>query len=400
MLAGVVLWAGCASAVTGRPGNVTGSDAYVAGLAGTSTGGQVEHWVQYGTTTAYGSETPHSTTTIAKGETRDVYALITGLELSTTYHYRFCASDSEQASNPGCGADQAFTTPSVDCGGTVTTDVKLTAPMDCQDLPGGVGWTIGADGVDVNLGGYSFNGSPTALGIRNDGHDDVTIRNGSMRGWISTMSVSGDRNAIRGIDGFRIGLSGADNEIRRSGANFFIGGPRLVFADNEATAGFGSRSSPAVAGSGLDGARILRNEVQGGPFEPAIEISGSNMRILENEVVGSSEGGIVLLEGDGSVIRDNSVTNATAASGDAQPQFGDGIFVGPLATGTLLRGNYASSNAGDGIEVRSASTRLLENQADSNGDLGIEAVAGVTDLGGNRAFGNGNPLQCLNITCF
>jgi hypothetical protein len=397
-----VLWAGCASAVTGVPSNVTDSSALVGGLVGTSVGGQVEYWVEYGSTNAYGSETAHSTVTVAQGETRPVGAKIASLDLATTYHYRFCATDSEQGGAPGCGADRTVTTQSIDCGGTVTADVKLTGPLDCQNLIDG-GLTIGADGVDINLAGYSFNSFP-ALAIRNAGHDDVTIRNGTIFGGVSTtISVSdASRNVIRGIGTFRISIDGgADNEIRHSSGAFFVSSTqRFVLADSEAQAGFGSRSSPAIRLSGVDVARIVRNDVQGGPFEPGIEVNGSEIRILENDVRDASGGNIVLLDGDGNVIRDNVVLNGTETSGPGEAQAGDGIFVGPLATGTLLRANLADSNAGDGIDVDSASTRLRENGTDGNGDLGIEAVAGVTDLGGNTAFGNGNPAQCVNVTCF
>jgi Right handed beta helix region len=363
----------------------------------------VQFWVEYGATTAYGSETAPITLTMTAGETRSVSAEIEGLEPATTYHYRFCASDSQQGGTPGCGTDRRLTTQTFDCGETVTADVRLTAPMDCQNALGAGGWTIGADGVDINLSGYSFNGFPTAVGIRSEGFSDLTIRNGFMGGWFTTAIVGGgSRNRIVDVDGFRFSLGGGqDNEVRRTDGRFFLGATaNLVFADNVLQAGFGAQSAPALAGSGLDGAQIVRNRVRGGALEPGIEVSGSGMRILDNEVTGGSEGGIVVLGGDASVIRGNRVFDATDDSGDGAPQFGDGIFVGPLATGTLLRGNVAGGNAGDGIEVRNASTRLRENQADSNGDLGIEAVAGVTDLGGNRASANGNSLQCLNVTCF
>jgi parallel beta-helix repeat protein len=78
---------------------------------------------------------------------------------------------------------------------------------------------------------------------------------------------------------------------------------------------------------------------------------------------------------------------------------GDGIFVAAAASDTLVRANITFKNGDDGIDVRSASTRLLQNQASGNADFGIDAVGGVTDLGGNTAFGNGNPLQCRNVFC-
>jgi parallel beta-helix repeat protein len=396
------VWSGCASGVTGVSVNVHADRADVVGTIGTNTGGAVEHWVQYGPSTAYGSETEHKTTTLQENETRAVSFSITGLERATTYHYRLCARDSQQGGGPGCGADRTFTTQSVDCGEAISHDLKLTADLDCQNSLGGGGWTIGAHGVDINLNGYAFLGFPTALGLRNTGYDDLTLRNGRMGGWFATASISGaSRNSIRNLDGFRMAIGGGqDNEVRHSDVRLSVGdSANFVFADSTATAGFGSQSQPAITIE-ADGARVLYNEVQGSVLEPGILIRGSGNVVRGNEVQDASQGGISVESGENNVIRENVLLNSQDEPGEEDPPYaGDGIFVGPLAVGTLLRGNTASSNAGDGIDTRSASTRLRENRADSNGDLGIDAVPGVTDLGGNSAFGNGNPLQCRNVFC-
>jgi parallel beta-helix repeat protein len=78
---------------------------------------------------------------------------------------------------------------------------------------------------------------------------------------------------------------------------------------------------------------------------------------------------------------------------------GEGLRVDAVSRSTEIRGNVASGNADDGIQVDGPDARLADNRADGNGDLGIEAVPGVTDEGGNTASGNGNPLQCLNVAC-
>jgi parallel beta-helix repeat protein len=402
VVGGAAIWSGCASGVTGVAVNVHADSADVNGTIGTSTGGAVEHWVQYGPSTAYGSETEHKTTTLQKNETRGTFFSVTGLQRATTYHYRLCASDSQQGGGPGCGADRTFTTQSVDCGETITQDVRLTADLDCQSSLGSGGWTIGADGVDINLGGHAFIGFPTALGLRNTGYDDLTLRNGRMAGWFATAAIGdASRNSIRNLDGFRMSIGGGqDNEVRHSAVRLTVGGSaNFVLADSTAAAGFGSQSAPAIVIE-ADGARVLYNEVQGSVLEPGIVLRGSNNVVRGNEVQQASKGGIFVESGDHNVVRDNALLNSQDEPGEEDPPAaGDGIFVGPLAVATLLVGNTASSNAGDGIDSRSASTRLRDNRADFNGDLGIDAVPGVTDLGGNRAFGNGNALQCRNVFC-
>jgi hypothetical protein len=92
--------------------------------------------------------------------------------------------------------------------------------------------------------------------------------------------------------------------------------------------------------------------------------------------------------------RDNLVTNNVLSSKN-----GDGIYVDPTATGTILRRNLTAGSGNDGIQVQAAGTTITRNTAVHNHNLGIEAVAGVIDGGGNRAAGNGNPLQCTGVIC-
>ena len=149
--------------------------------------------------------------------------------------------------------------------------------MDCQGAPGNGGWTIGADGVDVNLGGNTFRGfSPIGTGIANPGHDNVTIRNGTISGWATTISLTdASGNSIRDLDGFRVSISGGeDNEFRRISARLSASGSSgLTVADSQLQAGFGSQSAPALTFTG-DGARILRNLITGSVLEP-----GSSSRV-------------------------------------------------------------------------------------------------------------------------
>ena len=404
ILAGLsaALWAGCATVVTGSPLYVSDSRAELRGQVLTTVGGNVEYWVEYGRTPAYGSESEHSSNSFEAGVPRVTSALATGLTKGTTYHYRFCARDSQQSAGaPGCGLDRTFTTPSFACGETVTQSVRLTSTVLCPTMRALV---IGAPGIDVNLGGHTLIGR-----IGNTaGHADATIRNGSLSG---VELVGASRNRIRDVDvTFEISIEGGEaNEIQSSTVGegtAAVGSDRLVIADSTVNSTF----EPAVAVSG-DQARIVRNRLPvdaTGFFSrrPSIELSGSDNRVVENGVglggpptvfARSPEPGILLASGARNVIAENEVINVPAGSG--ADRLGDGIFVAAGTIGTLLRDNLARQNAGDGIEVQSPDARLRDNTANNNGDFGIDAAAGVTDLGGNSAFGNGNPLQCRNVFC-
>jgi large repetitive protein len=160
----------------------------------------------------------------------------------------------------------------------------------------------------------------------------------------------------------------------------------LVVADSSGT-------QWAISGSG---ARVVRNEVLGGPpFFSCLVMSGNRNRIAENRLSGCSGASLVLNSGGDNEVIANEVTGGSAPPGSEA----DGIRIGAFTAGTLVQGNVVVGASDDGIDVRATATRLQGNRADDNGDFGIDAVAGVTDLGGNTASGNGNPLQCRNVFC-
>jgi parallel beta-helix repeat protein len=387
--------AGCATGETGSGVGLNPRGARVDGRVVSTVGGPVEYWVQYGTTTAYGSETPHASVTVEPNTPLFVFLTIDGLERETEYHYRLCASDSQQGSGgPGCGVDRTLITQSALCGSTVTTSLRLTADLSCPQ--GEPALIVGADGIDINLAGHRLGVPPVTggaqLAIRNIGHSDVTIRNGAVDGMIDVEGAS--RNLIRDIEAISAGAAaievdgGAANAIRVSsvfgrGSGIVIHSDDAVVAGSDATGMFGRDIS--VTG---DRALIVRNSVESRNGFTGIDLTGSDGRIADNRV--TEGGGIVLVAGANNVIAENEVSDNP---------FGDGIVVNAFSTGTVLRNNLAQRNDGDGIDVRASNARLRDNSAFDNGLLGINAAPGVTDAGGNRARGNGNLLQCVNVLC-
>ena len=70
---------GCATGTTGSPNAVSGTRAAVFGTVATNSGGDVEYWVEYGTGTAYGSQTEHRTVTLQKNSSQALLLDIAGL---------------------------------------------------------------------------------------------------------------------------------------------------------------------------------------------------------------------------------------------------------------------------------------------------------------------------------
>jgi parallel beta-helix repeat protein len=398
----------CATGVTGAPRAVRATEARFFGQVMSNVGGEVEYWTEYGTTTAYGSASPHETVTVQPNKPYDLFVEVTGLQRSTTYHYRLCARDSQQQGGPGCGQDKTFATPNLDCGEVITHDVALSAPLYCEDFADG-GLVIGADGIDLSLGGNRLIGPLTdfydttdPVAIDNSGgYDDVTIRNGSISAWGTMVGLNdADYNVIRNIDSIRNGagidIDGGEGVVVRSthvGAvhRFYnglvaTGTEGLVVADS---------SAPTWYVQGSD-SRIVRNQVgSGDEFSTCFILRGNRNRIADNHTSGCPNGGLVLQAGGANELIGNEASNAYFGLG-GEP---DGIRVEAFTAGTLLQGNFVHDNEDDGIDVQASDARLQDNRADDNDDFGIDAAAGVTDLGGNTASGNGNPLQCRNVFC-
>jgi len=335
---------------------------------------------------------------------------ITGLQRSTTYHYRVCAQDSQQKGGPGCGEDEQFTTVNVDCEDTITADLRLSGDLDCLATGPRNGPLVGADGIDVDLAGHEVRAASVALA--NSGFDDVTIHGGSLYAIGTALALDGaSRNRIRNVSagllespltgpstntGVEI-QGGEANVIRHSnlvGSSVALSAsdsPGLLVADSTGISGSGSRGAGTAVLIRGDLARVLRNDL-----EATVYVDGSSNRFVGNDVEAVGFG-FDVAAGHDNVVAENEVHDTLILS--FMTDAGDGIIVRAAAAGTRLRGNVATSNFDDGIDVRSASTRLRDNRADDNEDFGIDAVSGVIDLGGNTASGNGNPLQCRNVFC-
>jgi hypothetical protein len=338
------------------------------------------------------------------------------------------------------------------CGDVITRDTTLTADLDCsgevnRDAP----LTIGADGITLDLGGHTLS-AVTKYRIVNDGHDNVTIRNGTISsegGAIHLIGVSG--NVIRGIHagGLLLGIYAENSDHNRfvhnqvDSVSFVVSGSHNVIAHNLVT------QYESILGVGGDYNRVVDNVVWGGAQGTSLGLSGNHNEVRRNvflnqalwvvslhgandtdftdNTVGASGGnsnravgvsienssrnrfvrntlfaivdGFDLKSGADNVFRANDVSGGAVDRKPFIPYVPDGFAIAAGVTGTVLRDNRVGGFDDDGIDVDAPATRLRGNSASGNKDLGIEAVPGVIDAGGNTASGNGNPLQCTNVFC-
>jgi hypothetical protein len=289
----------------------------------------------------------------------------------------------------------------------ITESAKLDSDVVCPRTFEGPALVIGADGITLDLRGFSVLASThdaeqTAI-VTDRPHSDVTLRDGTLAGvsWeanplsvqlsdsiirdlhtegLGGMYVVGDRNLIR------------DNHVFASFSGMSIGGDFNRIVDNEVRAVEGYGIGATGRGFEIDRNRVTLSESYG--FHDGIVVwDFEDIQIRRNIVSANSSEGIELRQGVGAFVdRNTTVRNRV------------GIWVDDLATEIVLNRNQANNNAttyddsGSGIQVNSRSTLIKRNTADDNLDYGIWAVPGVVDGGGNRASGNGI-ADCLNVTC-
>jgi dipeptidyl aminopeptidase/acylaminoacyl peptidase len=109
-LMAVALGSGCATGLPGTPTYVTDISATVNGIVATSHGGSVSYWVEYGTSTSYGSQSTHRSQVAAAESAFRVSVPIAGLTPGRTYHYRICGHDSQPGVGAHCGPDATLET--------------------------------------------------------------------------------------------------------------------------------------------------------------------------------------------------------------------------------------------------------------------------------------------------
>lgn len=347
----------------------------------------------------------------------------------------------------------------VRCGDTIVADTTLDS--DLVNCPNN-GIVVGTDDITLDLKGHTVDGNgklikkcpknePCDLGLVNDGHDGVTVRNGSVREFATgvfvgrarqnrVLGIASSRNDFFGIvlaesarslvrdssgsnspapDGDGLGLFAShdirilNNSFRRNaqlgihvvdshdnlinGNLFFRNADFGILMEGDRNQVRGNRcvrNGTCVIVAPGNRNVIARNRLSRDGSGIGIEKGRGNL-VTGNVIVRARRQGIYLglnepaIGGVGTVVRGNVVRGSGA----------DAFTVREADDRSLLKSNVARGAGDDGFDIDNASTRLTRNRAVRNADLGIKAVLGVIDGGGNRASRNGNPLQCTNVFC-
>ena len=188
----------------------------------------------------------------------------------------------------------------VACGQVLTQNtLVMNSLFDCL----GDGLVIGANGITVDLNENVIDGTNLGAGIRNDGFDAVTIRNGSVQEFeLGVLLNPGTEQNI--VESMLVNL----NEL---GGIQLSNADRNTIRNNRAT---GNGIAGIALLNGTQGALVIGNSLGSNPGEGIRIVGSSDNRFQDNAVVGSSENGF-LLEGSGhNTIIDNTVTTNSGAS--------------------------------------------------------------------------------------
>jgi large repetitive protein len=275
----------------------------------------------------------------------------------------------------------------------------------------GDGLVIGAGGITVDLNGHLVQGTGLGAGVRNPGHHDVTIRNGTIRNFDSgvVLQAGSQRNTVAGIsfdqtelaavhlsdadanqvrDSHVSGFSGAAFHVTGGSSSNFVGHNTVAAGNGEAIVVEGSSNHNRLEGNVLSGSSdsgirvdlssdtaVIGNQVAGGS-DAAITMSGAPRSVIQsNEVHGVGDAAILLTNSTANVVRFNTL----GQSADA------GVVLSGVSD-SLIKAN-TMSHAGDAavsLLLGSSNVRVIDNQASHSSDAGVLLGDGV----GNVVRGN------------
>jgi parallel beta-helix repeat protein len=313
---------------------------------------------------------------------------------------------------PAARADQ------VACGQVINSSRTITNSLaGCA----GDGLVIGASGITVDLNGNTIQGTGLGIGIQNNGHDDVTIRNGSVLDFDHgvVLNPGTERNSVTGLTLSRTEWTAI--QVNASSGNHLAQNKILEFGDVGLRLTNGSSDNAIngnVLATGAGDSFVVelgsnRNWFEGNLVQTsagqAVRVDGSsNTMVLANEFAGSSDVGITMTAAPGSVVQANKLggggdAGVLLSGGTASVvrfnAFGQSSDAGVILEGmsnSLVKGNSLTSAGDAAIVLRGASTdvRVIDNAASHASDAGIFVSDGTAvTVRGNMLTSNAHGIE-------
>ena len=265
-----------------------------------------------------------------------------------------------------------------ECGEWITHDIKLEANLYCDSEPFFDALVIGADGVTIDLNGYTIVGAGEQSGIYSGGFSNLTIKNGAITGFIHGILVG----------------EGANVEIRQLTLTNQRSDSILVIASNNVEIKDVQISLPQTEpGSDItlidvDGAMVKRVTAHGGFFgvlSIGSEGVSRNCKVEDSVFADIEHVGIRIVHNDGAILRNNRIFGLPECYSGIDV-VGDGASTGIHILGNVITGcGWGIFEAPEGPSTR---LQIQHNHVYQN-IAGIYAL-GLTDseLIGNRVHLN------------
>lgn len=282
-------------------------------------------------------------------------------------------------------AHAAAPPPQVQCGDTITSNIKLSADLHCN----GPGLIVKAQNVVLNLNGHSITGSGTSTGVSVVKQANVRIRNGRISnfdlGVFFAESTGGELADLRITDNISQNVQTADNSTNLRLTNSKIRRGRVQI---NTTSGLTVTNSEFIQ-SGIDFKLTSRSPVISGSTFVDSDIyystNANNASLTGSTLIRS---GVNLREADGLTASGNvfiqgyvRVLNGCRNTTIAGNRFHNGdraVFVQQAATSTNLRitdnrftGNQIGVDASDTFTGMEDGITISENTFTDNAVAGI-----------------------------
>jgi parallel beta-helix repeat protein len=236
---------------------------------------------------------------------------------------------------------------SVQCGAVLVANTTLDNDVvNCL----GDGLVVAADGITIDLNGKTLDGVGRGIGIRNDGYDGVTIKNGTVNGfqWGVQLNPGTIGNVVEGV-------TVSHNEVvglQLDGATQnHVSGSKIEFQANQGVA--------ILNGSN---ANVFFNNTLFTNGDTGMFVQNSNGNLLQSNVVTvSGDRGLVLEGSSGNSLFLNTVSNNSDG--------GFNLLLG--SNSNYVYGNTLALNQDAGFIVNeSIGNRIELNTVTQNGDAG------------------------------
>ncbi|HEY2387175.1 MAG TPA: right-handed parallel beta-helix repeat-containing protein [Candidatus Binatia bacterium] len=341
---------------------------------------------------------------------------------------------------PGVGA-----LPDPFCGSMITQSVTLTADHSCDQ-----GITVGADGITIDLGGFTLNGNngvASGNGIDLNGRFGVTVKNGTIRHF--NRGIVGDApkklshltvrdNADLGVTLSRTAVDHCAFIANGSGGLQLHGG-KVTASSFVANGSFGGlylnpqgdkitvsnviaslNAGPGIHVTGGTHAVSIKGATCTNNTESGVRVNDATATVSKSTIVGNVGDGVDLDQSgvgfgppgvgdviDGNLIAGNGgigikLTNGSIGNSVTKNRLmgngGTGMQGDATSAGSTIKSNTSMGNAGSGFDLSDTTSTFTKNVMDANTGDGILA-AGAIDGGGNTARGNVAIDPCASVAC-